>query len=239
MLSLASNTEAFYGRNAKARELSRRAVDIASREDQKRNAVRWQMNMALREAALGNQTEALRQVKAGLSLASWRDSQSLGALVLALSGDSAAAAQIADDLEQRYIEDTLIRHYWLPSIRAMIEINRNNPSKAIEILESAAPYELGNAGPLYPVHVRGLAYLAARQGKEATAEFQKILDHRGVVTNSLIGALAHLQIGRAYTLQGDTAKAKAAYQDFLVLWQDADSDSSTLTTAKSEYAKLK
>jgi tetratricopeptide (TPR) repeat protein len=239
LISMASDTEAYYGRNAKARELSRRAVDVAKRGDQKRNAALWQMNMALREAALGNQAETRQQTKVGLSLATWRDSQPHGALALALSGDSATAAQIADDLEKRYTEDTLIKHYWLPSIRAMIEINRKNPSRAIEILESATPNELGDAGALYPVYVRGQAYLANRQGKEAAAEFQKILKHRGVVANSLIGALTHLQIGRAYAMQGDTAKAKAAYQDFLTLWKDADPDISILIAAKAEYTKLK
>jgi serine/threonine protein kinase/predicted Zn-dependent protease len=239
LLSLASDTEAYYGRNSKARELSRRAVDSASRNGQKAIAARWQTNLALREAELGNSAEARRQAQSALAMASEHDSQILGALALARAGDYVRAARMADDLARRYPDDNLLNHYWLPSIRAAIEISRNDPGKAIEILQTAAPVELGNAGPLYPVHLRAEAFLGRHQGKEAAAEFQKILDHRSVVLNSIIGALAHLGLGRAYAIQGETAKAQAAYQDFFTLWKDADPDLPMLKQAKAEYGKLR
>jgi hypothetical protein len=128
--------------------------------------------------------------------------------------------------------------YWLPCIRAAVELKRGNADKAIEILQTTTPYEFGAAGPMYPAHLRGEAFLALRRGKEATAEFQKVVDHRGVVLNNVLGALAYLGLGRAYVLEGDTAKAHAAYQEFLTLWKDADPDIPILIAAKTEYAKL-
>jgi tetratricopeptide (TPR) repeat protein len=245
LLSAASDTEAYYGRNAKARELSRRAFDSAKRNDQKETAAQWQLGVALREAELGNSAEARKQVKAALALASNHDSQILGALALARVGDSAQAARMADDLAKRYPEDTLVNNYWLPSVRATIELGRNNAGKAIVILQAAVPSELGisanapiTGGMLYPIYVRGQAYLKLQQGKEAAAEFQKILDHRNIVQNFITGALAHLCLARAYVLQGDTAKSRAAYNDFFALWKDADPDIPILKQAKAEYAKL-
>jgi predicted Zn-dependent protease len=246
LLSDAADTEAYYGRNVKARELSRRAVDSAKRNDLKESAAQWQMEAALRDAELGNSAEAGQQVKVALALASNRDSQILGSLALARAGDSAQAARMADDLAKQYPEDTLVNNYWLPSIRATIELSRNNADKAIEILQAAVPYELGIPTPapvvggmLYPIHVRGQAYLKLRQGTAAAAEFQKILDHRTIAVNFITGALAHLGLARAYALQGDTTKARAAYNDFFTLWKDADPDIPILLAAKSEYAKLK
>jgi DNA-binding winged helix-turn-helix (wHTH) protein/tetratricopeptide (TPR) repeat protein len=246
LLSLASDTEAYYGRNTKARELSHRAFDAAIRNDQKESAALWMMGAALREAELGNSAPARQQVKAALALASNHDSQILGALALARAGDPAQAATMADDLAKRYPRDTLVNDYWLPSIRAAIELRRNNADKAIGILQAAVPYELASPSPspsngatLYPIYVRGLAYLKLRQGKEAAAEFQKILDHRTIVVNFVTGALAHLGLARAYALQGDTAQSRAAYQDFFTLWKDADPDIPVLIAAKAEHAKLK
>jgi tetratricopeptide (TPR) repeat protein len=245
LLSIASDTEAYYGRNGKARNLSRRAFDSAKRNDQKETAAQWQLESALREAELGNSAEARQQVKIALALASNHDSQILGALALARAGDSAQAAKMADDLAKRYPEDTLVNNYWLPCMRATIELGRNNAEKAIEILQAAIPYELGSPTPsltvgatLYPVYVRGQAYVKLRQGKEGATEFQKILDHRNIVLNFIVGALAHLGLARAYALQGDTAKARAAYNDFFTLWKDADPDIPILKEAKAEYAKL-
>jgi tetratricopeptide (TPR) repeat protein len=245
LLSLASDTEAYCGRNAKARELSRRAFDTAIRNDQKESAGLWMMEAALREAELGNGGEARRGVKGALALASNHDSQILGALVLARAGDPAQAARMADDLAKRYPEDTLVENYWLPSIRAAIELGRNNADKAIGILQAAVPYELGSPSPtpsngatLYPIYLRGQAYLKLRQGKEAAAGFQKILDHRTIVVNFITGALTHLGLGRAYVLQGDTAKARTTYDDFFTLWKDADSDIPILKQARAESAKL-
>ena len=143
-----------------------------------------------------------------------------------MAGDSARAQALADDLGERFPEGTVVQFNHLPTLRAQLALNHGDASKAIETVQVASPYELGSVSyfALYPVYIRGQAYLAAHQGNEAAAEFQKILDHRGIVLNSPIGALAHLQIGRAYALQGDTAKAKAAYQDFFGLWKDADPD---------------
>ena len=152
---------------------------------------------------------------------------------------------MAEDLDKRFPEDTIVQFNYLPTLRAKLALLRASPLQALDTLGVAAPYELGLAAfdyhnwpNLYPVYVRGEAYLAAQQGKEAAAEFQKIFDHRGIVLNEPIGALAHLQLGRAYAMQGDTAKARAAYQDFLVLWKDADPDIPVLIAAKAEYAKL-
>ena len=152
----------------------------------------------------------------------------------------ARALALADDLGKRFPEDTIVQFNYLPTLHAGLALSGNEASKTILILRAAAPYELGEVGAtsLCPVFVRGEAYLAAHQGNEAAAEFQKILDHRGVVFNEPIGALAHLQLGRAYAIQGDTVKARAAYQDFLTLWKDADPDIPILKQAKAEYAKL-
>ena len=145
---------------------------------------------------------------------------------------------LADDLANRFPDHTLVQSYYLPSIRAELALSHDDPAGAIEMLQAAVPYELSDAGALYPAYVRGEAYLAAHKGNQAAAEFQKIHDHRGIVVNSSIGALAHLGLGRAYVLQGDTAKARTAYQDFLTLWKDADPDIPILKQAKAEYAKL-
>ena len=168
------------------------------------------------------------------------------ALALALSGDSARAQQLANDLEQRFPEDTSVRFSYLPTVRAQLALNHGDPAKAIELLQVAVQYELSvtrssihaNFGALYPVYVRGEAYLAAHQGVEGAAEFQKILDHRGIVVSDPIGALAHLQLARAFALSGDKTKAKTAYQDFLTLWKDADPDIPILKQAKAEYARM-
>jgi tetratricopeptide (TPR) repeat protein len=152
---------------------------------------------------------------------------------------------LADQLAKRFPEDTVVQFNYLPTIRSQVALDRNDSSKAVEALQAAASYELGTEGQggvalsMYPVYVRGVAYLAAHQASGAVAEFQKILDHRGIVLNEPIGALAHLQIGGAYAMQGDTAKARAAYQDFFGLWKDADPDIPILVVAKAEYAKLK
>jgi hypothetical protein len=177
-----------------------------------------------------------RDVQYGISLAL--------ALTDANKSSQAQVTKLMDDLAHRFPEDTVVQFNYLPTIRAMVQINLGNPAKAIEILESAAPYELGSPSnismslSMYPVYVRGLAYLLAKQGTEAAAEFQKISAHRGIVQTEPIGALAPLGLARAYVLQGDTAKAKAAYQDFLALWKDADADIPILKQAKAEYARL-
>jgi eukaryotic-like serine/threonine-protein kinase len=245
LLSISSDTEAYYGRMGKARELSRRAVDSAKRNDQKETAALWQMNAALREAEVGNVADARRLASDAIALALEHDSQILGALTFARAGDATQAAKIADELAKRYREDTLVNSYWLTSIRASVEISRNNPGKAVEVLQAVGPYEFGAPTPapnvqamMYPTYVRAQAYLAMKKGKEAATEYQKIIDHRTLVANFITGPLAHLGLGRAYALAGDDAQAKTAYQDFFALWKDADPDIPILKQAKEEYEKL-
>jgi predicted Zn-dependent protease len=220
-------------------------VDSALRSHQQETAALWRMNAALREAEFGNFERSRREVQAALSLASTRDVQILAALTLARAADPAQAQKMADDLAGRFPLNTVINAYWLPSVRASIEIDRNNPGKAVEILQPAAVYELGYPNPqvgvgrfLYPAYVRGQAYLRMLRGSEAAAEFQKFLEHRSIVGNCPLGALAHLGLARAYDLQGDSAKSRAAYEDFFRLWKDADPDVAVLKQAKTEYAKL-
>ena len=242
LLSMQSDTEAYYGRMTKARDFSRRATDSAVRADAKETAAFWQINAALREAELGNAALARQGVAAALKLSQGRDVKIMSALALARTGDTAKAGALAEELEKSNPTNTLLKAYWLPTIHAAIEISKGNSSQAVTDLEPAAPYELGVAvtsiNYLYPAYVRGQAYLLAHNGAAAAAEFQKLLDHRGMVTNFVTGSLAHLQIGRADAMAGDTAKAKAAYQDFFTLWKDADPDLPILKQAKIEYAKL-
>jgi eukaryotic-like serine/threonine-protein kinase len=246
LLSYQSDTYAFSGRLRSAREFSNRAVESARRNDRKEAAAAWQMNDALREAEFGNSARAAEQTTSVLTTTSTRVVPILAALALARAGDSTRAERMADELQKTFPADTFSNGYWLPTIRATIEITRRDPSKAIEFLKAAAPYEQGVVPPnpefgvlLYPAYVRGQAYLLLHQGAEAAAEFQRFLDHRTLVANNPLFVLAHLQIGRAYAMQGDTAKAKAAYQEFLTLWKDADPDVPILKEAKAEYAKLK
>jgi len=181
-----------------------------------------------------------RKRATALQLSKGLDVEYQAALALALIGDTARVQALATDLSKQFPEDTIVQFKKIPTLNAQLALNRNEPLKAIEALQPAAPYELGIMGTgtgLYPVYVRGKAYLAARDGSKAAGEFQKIIDHRVLVLNP-IGALAHLGLARAYALQGDTVKAKAAYQDFLTLWKDADPDIPILREAKSEYAKL-
>ena len=245
LLSFASDTDAFYGRLAGAREKSQRAVDLAGHADAKETAAEWQMNSALREAEFGNAERARQETAAALATAATQDVQTLAALALARTGDAVQARKIADDLAHRFPLNTMINRYWLPAIDASIEMGRNNPAKAIEQLRTASQYELGTpppqfevGGSLYPAYVRGQAYLALHQGTEAAAEFQKFLDHRGIALNSPLAALARLQLGRAYVLAGDKAKARRAYLDFLQLWKDADPGIPVLKQAMLEYSKL-
>jgi len=243
LLSAQSDTEAYYGRLTKARDFTRRAVDSAIRADSKETAALWQVNAALREAEYGNAAAAKQGVTAALALAPGRDVKVLGALALARVGDTARAKAMIEELEKSNPTNTVLKLYWLPTLKAATELNGSNSARALESLEAAAPYELGEPPPtqegtLYPVYLRGQAYLQARQGQAASTEFQKFLDHRGIVVNFPLGALAHLGLARAYALWGDTTKSRTAYQDFLNLWKEADSDIPILKEAKEEYAKL-
>jgi len=244
-LSIESDSEAFYGRLAKANASTARAVQLARTNDQKETAALWQLNGAVREAEFGNAERARQEIAQAEALASSRDLQILAALGLATSGDSRRAEQMADKLEKENATNTVLINYWLPTIRAKIEIERNDPDKAVALLDKSVPFELGAPIPtpivgtfLYPAYVRGEAFLALHRGSDAAAEFQKFIRYRDAVANCPLGALAHLQIGRAYAMAGDSAKAKAAYLDFLTLWKDADPDIPILKQAKAEYAKL-
>jgi DNA-binding winged helix-turn-helix (wHTH) protein len=244
-LALEADTAAYFGHLRKAREFLRQAADSAGRTGEKETAAGYYAVSALREALFGNADRARQQAILAKGRASGRDMDYGVALALAYMGDAGQAQALADDLGKRFPEDTVIRFNYLPTLRAKLELLHSNPQQALAILGAASPYELGlpslsyyNWPNLYPVYVRGEAYLAAHRGSEAAAEFQKILDHRGIVLNEPIGALAHLQLGRAYAIQGDTAKSRAAYQEFLTLWKDADLDIPILREAKAEYAKL-
>ena len=242
LLSFQSDSEAYYGRLVKARDFSRRAVDSAVRDDSKETAALWQVNAALREAEFGNTAAAKQGIGAALALAPGRDVRMLAALTLARIGEGARAKAIVDELEKSYPSFTVLKVYWLPTLKAALELDANNSAQAVMLLEAAAPYELGGPPPLigtmYPVYIRGEAQLQAHNGAAAATEFQKFLDHRGVSIDFPLGALAHLGLARAYALQGDGAKARAAYNDFFTLWKDADSDIPILQQAKAEYEKL-
>jgi DNA-binding winged helix-turn-helix (wHTH) protein len=245
MLSMEGDTAAYSGHLKDARELSRRAMDSAKRGGEKDAPALYSGTSGLREAWFGNTDEARRRATLALKLSSGRDLQYFAALAFAYAKDDARAKALADDLDKSFPEDTIVQFNYLPSVRGKLALNKGDASGAIASLAAAAPYELGatramglNWTAMFPVFVRGEAYLAGRQGSKAAAEFQKILDHRGLVLNQPIGALAHLGLGRAYVLQGDIVKAKAAYEDFLTLWKDADSDIPVLQRAKAEYAKL-
>jgi eukaryotic-like serine/threonine-protein kinase len=262
-----SDTAAYAGQFVKARELTRRAVDSAERADAKERAAAYEVDAAMREVRAGNLGLARQQAQAALALSNDEGTEATSAIVLALAGDSARAAQLANSLSQQFPKDTMVQSVDLPMIRAasILGSNSTRGQEAVEALAAAAPYELGSGSSLYPAYLRGEAYLAAHQGTAAAAEFRKILDHPGIVGNDLIGALAHLGLGRAYALEaglGGTAvltpanptsattggapmprpdalaKARAAYRDFFALWKNADRDIPILKQARAEYAKL-
>ena len=244
MLRLEADTAAYAGHLDNAREISLRAIESAKRGSEKEAAAGYESDMAFRGAVFGNVKEAEQHAMAALALSSGRDVQYGAALALAAAGNSRAEL-LADQLRKQFPEDTIVRFIYLPTIQAEVALKRNDPAKAIDALQAAAPYELGSPGntaaftpSLYPIYVRGQAYLAARRGNEAAVEFEKILKWRGVVQNQPIAPLAHLGLARAYALEGDTAKARAAYEDFFDLWKDADPDIPILHQAKAEQSRL-
>jgi len=249
LLGNEADTTAYFGQVGKARELSRQADSTATRARQRETAALHQAAAAIREALFGKGDEVRKWAASTKQLRNSRDVQYGALLALALTSDFSQGEtkleQLADDFARRFPEDTLVEFNYLPTLRAQMAVGHHNPSKAIDLLRAAAPYELGSTGgfpvlylALYPIYVRGEAYLLLHQGSQAAAEFQKILEHRGIVWNEPIGALAHWQLGRAYVLQGDTAKAKSEYGVFLDLWKDADPDIPILKEAKTEYAGL-
>jgi tetratricopeptide (TPR) repeat protein len=242
LLSRQSDTLAFHGRLRQARKLSRKAMELALRGGAQEMAAVWTANAALREAEFGYGLEAGDQAEKALALASGRMEMEIVAQVLARAGSVARADAIARDLRKRFPEDTLVNKYWLPAIQASIDLGRSRPERAVDVLQRALRYELGTPPPatglLYPVYLRGEAYLMLHNGEGAIAEFRKILEHPGIVVNSPLGALAHLQLGRAYALVAQGEAARTKYQDFFALWKDADPDIPVLKDAHMEYARL-
>jgi eukaryotic-like serine/threonine-protein kinase len=244
LLSAESDTQAYHGRLQKARELSQQAENSARRNDSKETAAFWQGNEALREAEFGETTEAQNQAQQALALAPGRDVWVESGLALARAGNVVEAEKLADHLNQEFPLDTLMQKYWIPAIWASVELSRKNDDRTVELLQPAIAYELADpppfaTGTMYPAYLRGQAYLASRKGSEAGAEFQKILDHPGVIVNFPLAALAHLGLARARALMGDVAGARTAYQDFFAVWKDADPDIPILKQARAEYEKLR
>jgi tetratricopeptide (TPR) repeat protein len=258
-LALQSDTEAYAGHLRKAREMTERAVNSAVRADNKENAAVYLAIAAQREAAFGNAAQARHTVVGTLKLApASQGAKSEAALALAMAGDTARAEFLAQDLAKRFPLDTQVQALWLPAINAQLALDKKKPADALNILQAASAVELGqipfvnNISCLYPVYVRGEAYLAAGQSEAAAAEFEKILAHSGIVWNCWTGTLAHLGVARAHALRSRTfqgqgqgadadkshARALAAYKDFLTLWNSADPDIPILKEAKAEYAKL-
>jgi len=244
MLSIQGDTEAYYGRLAKARDYSQRAVEAAKRNNAKETAALWRANEALREAEFGNAARARQGATDALALSAGRDVELLAALALARAGDAGQSEKLAEKLNREYPLDTTIQGYWLPTVRAALQLDRGNSQRAIEVLQRASSYESAEPlpfqyfGSIYPAYVRGETYQKAGQSQQAAAEFQKFLDHRSIVLNFPLGALAQLQLGRAKAMSGDKESARKTYQDFFALWKDADSDIPILKEAKAEYAKL-
>ena len=248
MLATQADTQAWYGKLKNARELTRRAMDSAEHNDAKETAANYQVESALREVKVGNREQARAEVNAALKLAPTRDVKATAALVLAWAGDAPGAEKLAAELNKTFPLDTLVQRYVLPTTRAAIALERKTPNLAVELLKDTSAIELGLIEVMAPVYVRGEAYLALGDGERAAAEFQKFIDHRGLVQNFVLGALARLGLARAYALEAQSAqgagaeaahaKARAAYQDFLTLWKDADPAIPILIAAKSEYAKL-
>jgi tetratricopeptide (TPR) repeat protein len=254
-LSLASDTEAYSGHLGGARQLTKRAVNSAIRADNKENGALWQANAALEQAAYGDSTEARQSASEAVKLAPTSQGVEVeAALAFAMAGDTARAESLAQDLGKRFPLDTQMQSLWLPPIHAQLALDKKNPTAALSAFPAASPIEMGqitfvsNISCLYHVYVRGEAYLAAGQGSAAGAEFQKIIDHSGIVWNCWTGALAHLGVARANALQAKSSqgadadlarsRALAAYKDFLTLWKDADPDIPILKEAKAEYVKL-
>ena len=237
---------AYSGHLQQASILMKRASDLAQQASQSERAAIFQAGRSVWEGFFGNSVASHDSATAALKISNDKEAEYGAAFGLALSGDSTRAQALADDLEKRFPEDTSVRFSYLPTLHALLALNHGEPSRAIEILQVAVSYELGtqrswihgNFGALYPVYVRGLAYLALHRGAEAATEFREVLDHPGIVISDPVGAMARLQLARAYAMQGDTLKAKAAYLDFLNPWKDADPDIPIYQQAKAEYARL-
>lgn len=244
LLATQADTQGWYGKLKNAQELTLRAMDSAQHNDAKEAAAVYEAAAALREVESGNREEARVDAKAALRLATNRDVRAIAALALARAGDTAMAEKLAAELDQAFPLDTLVQRYWLPTIRAAVALERQDPKGAVELLKGASTIELGEPTSslsifLCPAYLRGEAYLMLRDGNRGAEEFQKFVDNRGAVMNFPWGALARLGLARAYAMEGNAAKARAAYQDFFTLWKDADPDIPVLQQAKAQYARLK
>jgi tetratricopeptide (TPR) repeat protein len=238
MLSFQAQAAAYGGQLRKAREFGRQSAQVAQRLNFNETAAIVEADEAVREAVFGHPRRAREKAAAALARSSSPKVVGPAAVAQALAGDADRAQALADELEQRMPTDTLLNAMGLPMTRAVIALERGDPTRAIELLEVAAPYELAGGLGLASIYVRGQAYLRAEAGTEAAAEFQKILDHRGVDPMSTVHSLAHLGLARAYALEGRAARSRQAYQDFLALWKDADPEVPLLQEAKAEYAQL-
>jgi eukaryotic-like serine/threonine-protein kinase len=238
MLEAVAEVAAFSGKLQKSRETYRQAIDSAQRAKLGESAAGIMAREAANEAAVGSMTQAREDARAALAMDRGRRTLQFSGLALATAGDISQSTAITEELSKRFPEDTFVNSVWLPSINAGIELSRNNPAKAIDLLQATSVYEFGWAARAMPNYLRGQAYIKTRQGKEAAAEFQKVLDHRGSSITLPLCALSHLQLARARMLAGDTSGARTAYQDFFALWKDADPDVPILKDAKAEYTKL-
>jgi eukaryotic-like serine/threonine-protein kinase len=237
-LFLQSSTAAWSGLLGESEELTDQAVSSAQDVGWPEDAAIYRAHGALIEALFGDAAKAQSEAAAAIGISRGATVEAEAALACVISGDAGHAQSLAEDLARRFPDDTIVQYAYLPEIRAEAEIARGNPPQAVQLLEAPATYELATGVQGLPIFIRGEAYLAEHDGASAAAEFQKILDHPGVVMNSPIGPLAHLELGRAEALAGDTAKARAAYQDFFALWQHADPDIPILKQARAEFAKL-
>jgi tetratricopeptide (TPR) repeat protein len=243
LFAMQAETEGYHGRLKQARDYTRRAAESAEHNGNKEVASVYILDNALREAEFGNFAESHRAAVSAIQLApNGRYVRAVAAFVLARAGDTAQAQKLADTLEKEFPQDTYVNAYWLAMARASMELKKDNPTKAVELLRAAQTYELGTGipgiGNGLVVYLRGYALLDTGRNKEAGGEFQRILDHPGIVLNSPVGALARLGLARALMASGDMARARSAYQDFFALWKDADPDIPILRQAKAEYSKL-
>jgi len=241
LLADQSDTEAYHGRMESARSFSQRAVQSAKLAEAPDRAAMWRAKGAFREAELGDRERARKLATEALTISTGVDIDSKVALTMARAGEVAQAQKLADKLDREFPQGTMVQNYALPVIRAAIELQKNSPSAAIDILQTTLPYEMGYTpafGSLYPAYLRGEAYLMAGQGQSAAGEFQKILDHPGVALNFITAALARLQLARALAMNGNKAAARKSYEDFLTLWKQADEGLPILKAAKAEYQRL-
>ncbi|HMK22251.1 MAG TPA: tetratricopeptide repeat protein, partial [Terriglobales bacterium] len=244
LLNAHADTKTYSGQLNKGRDLARRAADSALRSGAKETSAQWLAVQGVREVELGNVAAAREMVGRALALAPGRDVKVLAALVLARAGEVTQAKAMLDALKKSESGNTYLKVYWFPVIEASLALAQQAPDRAVLALEPALPYEYGSVppassgSPIYPAYLRGLAYLEQKNGSSAAAEFQKFVDHPGLILNFPLGALARLQLGRAYVIAGDTAKARSSYQEFFTLWKNADADIPVLKEAKAEYGKL-